>query len=418
MRIPRTFKRWLGVLGLAAATAVLVTACGGGDDGGSSGNNGGSNGNGSGSSVSDGNTANTAVITVGTGVANVINIPTVNVKVCAPGTSNCQVVSNVLVDTASYGLRLVGSAVSGVLGSLPQVTSGGAPVAECGKFVSSYTWGSVRTVDLSIGTEQANSLPVQIIGDLGTTNVPSSCTNGGASANSASALGANGILGIGPAPVDCGTTCATSTSSNNNYYACPNGNASCAVALVPVAQQVANPVHHFATDNNGVIVQMPTISSSGQASAKGLLIFGIGTQGNNGLGASTVMTSTTTGDVSASFLGSTVMAFFDTGSNAYFFNDSSQTVCSRNTQFYCPSSTTTYTATLTGQNSASGTVSMPVANADTLFSNASTFAFNDIAGPFGSPGWLDIGMPHFYGKTIYFGMDKRSSGGAAPFVAF
>ncbi|WP_175947340.1 DUF3443 domain-containing protein [Burkholderia pyrrocinia] len=417
MRIPRTFKRWLGVLGLAAATAVLVTACGGGDGGGSSGNNGGSNGNGS--TVSDGNTANTAVITVGTGAANVINIPTVSVKVCAPGTSTCQVVNNVLVDTASYGLRLVGSAVSGVLGSLPQVTSGGAPVAECGKFVTSYTWGSVRTVDLSIGTEQANSLPVQIIGDLGTTNVPSSCTNGGTSANTARDLGANGILGIGPAPVDCGTSCATSTSSSsNNYYACPNGNASCAVALVPVAQQVANPVHRFATDNNGVIVQMPTISTSGQASATGLLIFGIGTQGNNGLGASTVMTSTTTGDVSASFLGSTVQAFFDTGSNAYFFNDSAQTVCSRNTQFYCPSSTTTYTATLTGQNSASGTVSMPVANADTLFSNASTFAFNDIAGPFGSSGWLDLGMPHFYGKTIYFGMDKRSSGGAAPFVAF
>ncbi|QVN17308.1 DUF3443 domain-containing protein [Burkholderia pyrrocinia] len=418
MRIPRTFKRWLGVLGLAAATAVLVTACGGGDGGsGSSGNNGGGSGSGSGGSGS--NTANTAVITVGTGVANVINIPTVSVTICAPGTSNCQVVNNVLVDTASYGLRLVGSAVSGVLGSLPQVTSGGAPVAECGKFVSSYTWGSVRTVDLSMGTEQASSLPVQIIGDLGTTNVPSSCTNGGASANSASALGANGILGIGPAPNDCGTTCATSTSSSsNNYYACPNGNASCAVALVPVAQQVANPVHRFATDNNGVIVQMPAISSSGQASATGQLIFGIGTQSNNALGASTVMTSTTTGDVSASFLGSTVTAFFDTGSNAYFFNDSSQTVCSRNTQFYCPSSTTTYTATLTGQNSASGTVSMPVANADTLFANASTFAFNDIAGPFGSAGWLDIGIPHFYGKTIYFGMDKRSSGGAAPFVAF
>ncbi|UXU88039.1 DUF3443 domain-containing protein [Burkholderia sp. S-53] len=414
MRIPRTFKRWLGVLGLAAATAVLVTACG---DGGGGSSSSGSNGNGS--NVSDGNTANTAVITVGTGVANVINIPTVSVKVCAPGTSTCQVVSNVLVDTASYGLRLVGSAVSGVLGSLPQVTSGGSPVAECGKFVSSYTWGSVRTVDLSIGTEQASSLPVQIIGDLGTTSVPTSCTNGGASANSASALGANGILGIGPAPVDCGTTCATSTSSaNNNYYACPNGNASCGVALVPVAQQVANPVHRFATDNNGVIVQMPNISSSGQGSATGLLIFGIGTQGNNGLGASTVMTSTTTGDVSASFLGSTVTAFFDTGSNAYFFNDSAQTVCSRNTQFYCPSSTTTYTATLTGQNSASGTVSMPVANADSLFANASTFAFNDIAGPFGAAGWLDIGMPHFYGKTIYFGMDKRASGGAAPFVAF
>ncbi|EDT38219.1 DUF3443 domain-containing protein [Burkholderia ambifaria] len=412
MRIPRTFKRWVGLLSLAAATAMLVTACGGGDD------NGGSGGNGGGS-VSDGNTANTAVITVGTGVARVINIPTVNVKICAPGTSNCQVVNNVLVDTASYGLRLVGSAVSGVLNNLPQVTSGGAPVAECGKFVSSYTWGTVRTVDLTIGSEQAGSLPVQIIGDLGTSNVPSSCTNGGASANTASDLGANGILGIGPAPVDCGTNCATSTSATyNNYYACPNGNSSCAVTPVPVAQQVANPVHRFATDNNGVIVQMPNISNSGQGSATGLLVFGIGTQSNNALGASTVLTSSTTGDVSATFLGSSATAFFDTGSNAYFFNDSSQTKCSTNTQFYCPSSSTTYTATLTGKNGTSGGVSMPVMNADSLFANASTFAFNDIAGPFGAAGWLDLGMPHFYGKTIYFGMDKTSTGGAQPYVAF
>lgn len=412
MRIPRTFKRWLGVLGLAAATAVLVTACGGGDGGGSSAGNG--NGNGNGSGGSDGNSGNTAVITVGTGVANVINIPTVSVKVCAPGTSNCQVVSNVLVDTASYGLRLVGSAVSGVLNNLPQVTSGGAPVAECGKFVSSYTWGSVRTVDLSIGSEQASALPVQIIGDLGTTNVPSSCTNGGASANSASALGANGILGIGPAPNDCGTLCATQTTSSNNYYACPNGNnANCAVTLVPVTQQVANPVHRFA-DSSGVSVQMlPNVSSSGQASATGTLTFGL-----PDLTGKTVMTSTTTGDVSATFLGRNVTAFFDTGSNAYFFNDSGQTVCSRNTQFYCPSATTAYSATLTGQNGTAGTVSMSVANADSLFANPSTFAFNNIAGPFGSSAWLDIGMPHFYGKTIYFGMDKTASGGAQPFVAF
>ncbi|VWM12172.1 DUF3443 family protein [Burkholderia lata] len=411
MRIPRTFKRWLGVLGLAAATAVLVTACGGGDGGGG-GSSSGNNGN-TGNGGSDGNSGSTAVITVNAGVANVINIPTVSLKVCAPGTSNCQVVNNVLVDTASYGLRLVGSAVSGVLGSLPQVTSGGAPVAECGKFVSSYTWGSVRTVDLSIGSEQASSLPVQIIGDLGTTNVPSSCTNGGASANSASALGANGILGIGPAPVDCGTTCATSTSTNNNYYACPNGdNANCAVALVPVAQQVANPVHRFA-DSSGVSVSMPTISNNGQASATGTLTFGL-----PDLTGKTVMTSTTTGDVNATFLGRNVTAFFDTGSNAYFFNDSSQTACSKNTQFYCPSASTTYSATLTGQNGVSGTVSMPVVNADSLFSNPSTFAFNDIAGPFGSSSWLDVGMPHFYGKTIYFGMDKTASGGAAPFVAF
>ncbi|HEF4780425.1 DUF3443 domain-containing protein [Burkholderia multivorans] len=431
MRIPRTFIRWVGVAGLAIATALTVVACGGGDgDGGGSaagggsstggGNTGGSGGTGgSGSGGGTANTANTAVITVNSGVASVINIPTVSVTVCAPGTTNCQVVNNVLVDTASYGLRLVGTAVSGLLGSLPQTTSGGAPLAECGKFVSSYTWGSVRTVDLSIGSEQASSLPVQIIGDLGTSNVPTSCTNGNTSANSAGTLGANGILGIGPAPYDCGDNCVTSTSSNyNNYYACPNGNASCTVTLVPLSQQVANPVHRFATDNNGVIVQMPNISNSGQASATGLLTFGIGTQSNNALGASSTLTSTTAGDVTATFLGRTVTAFFDTGSNAYFFDDASQAVCSRNTSFYCPTSTTTYSATLTGQNGTSAGVTMPVVNADAVFANTSTFAFNDIAGPFGSSQWLDLGLPHFYGKTIYFGMDRRSMGGAAPYVAF
>ncbi|MBN3792596.1 DUF3443 domain-containing protein [Burkholderia sp. Ac-20353] len=415
MRISHTLIRWLGALSLAVATAALVTACGGGDGGSSGGSNGG--GGGGGTPVA----ANAAVITVSQGVANVINIPTVSVTVCAPGTSNCQVVDNVLVDTASYGLRLVSSAVSGVLGNLPVTTgTGGAPLAECGKFVSSYTWGSVRTVDLKVSGETASSLQVQIIGDLGTTNVPTSCTNGGASANSASALGANGILGIGPAPLDCGTTCATSMSSgNNNYYACPNGNSTCAVTLVPLAQQVANPVQHFASDNNGVIVQMPQVSSSGQGSATGLLTFGIGTQSNNAFAATTKLTSTTTGDLqNSSFLGRTVTAFFDTGSNAYFFNDSAQTVCSRNTQFYCPASTATYTATLVGQNGTASNISMPVGNADSLFSNTSNFAFNDIGGPFGSTAWLDVGLPHFYGKTIYFGMDLTSSGGAAPYVAY
>ncbi|AOK03233.1 DUF3443 domain-containing protein [Burkholderia sp. AU28942] len=423
MTIPRTFKRWLGLLSVAAATAMLVSACGGGDD------NGG--GNSGGSSVSDGNTANTAVITVGTGVARVINIPTVNVKICAPGTSNCQVVSNVLVDTASYGLRLVGSALSsGVLNNLPQTTNGGAPVVECGAFLSSYTWGTVRTVDLSIGSEQANSLQVQIIGDLGTANVPGTCTNGGKSANTASDLGANGILGIGPAPYDCGPSCTTSTSpSSNNYYVCPNGNASCVVSPVSQSQIVANPIHHFATDNNGVIVQMPNISSSGQGSATGLLTFGIGTRSNNALNASTMLTSTTGGDVDATFQGRQLLtangggAFFDTGSNAYFFDSQATPICNQNSDFYCPTTTTTYTATLTGKNGTAGTVSMAVANADSLFQNSSTFAFNDIAGWLSADQsrpslWLDLGMPHFYGKTIYFGMDKTSSGGAQPYVAF
>jgi len=403
MRTPHTLVRWLGALSLAAAAAVIVTACGGGGGG----DNGGS----------AGGAANTVVITVGNGVANIINIPTVSVTVCAPGTSTCQVVGNVLVDTASYGLRLVSSAVSGVLGSLPVSSAGGTPLAECGQFVSSYTWGSLRTADLRIGGEVAASLPVQIIGDLGTTSVPATCTNGHASANSAQALGANGILGIGPAPYDC-ATCVT-TAAQSNYYACPNGNASCAQATVGLSQQVANPVQRFAGDNNGIIVQMPQISSNGQGSATGLLTFGIGTQSNNAFGAATKLTSTTAGDVNGTFLGRNVTAFFDTGSNAYFFDDAAQTRCNGSAAlFYCPAATASYSATLMGQNNVQATVSMTVANASALFANTSAFAFNDLAGPLGLNSSLDVGLPQFYGKTIYFGMDLSASGGAGPYIAF
>ena len=67
---------------------------------------------------------------------------------------------------------------------------------------------------------------------------------------------------------------------------------------MPVAQQV-NPVHRFA-DSSGVSVSMPQISDSGQASATGTLTFGL-----PDLTGKTVMTSTTTGDVSATFQGAT-----------------------------------------------------------------------------------------------------------------
>ena len=44
----------------------------------------------------------------------------------------------------------------------------------------------------------------------------------------------------------------------------------------------------FATDNNGVIIELPSISASGASNPSGgLLVFGIGTQSNNGLASAT-----------------------------------------------------------------------------------------------------------------------------------
>ncbi|KVK77131.1 DUF3443 domain-containing protein [Burkholderia sp. MSMB1498] len=435
MRFQHTLTRWLGALSLAAATVALVAACGGGGDGGSNasvntgsggGNTsagGGSNG-GSGGSGSSGSTplaSNQAAITVSTGVATVVNMPTVDVTICAPGTSTCQTINNVLVDTASYGLRIVNTAASNVLGSLPISTVSSGALVECGKFVTSYTWGTVRTADVKIAGEQASSLPVQVIGDLGSSGVPTSCSNGNSSSNTAADLGANGILGIGPAPYDCGTNCATSTLYSN-YYACPNGNTSCQVTTVPLAQQVANPVPRFATDNNGVIVAMNPPSGG---NATGTLTFGINTQANNALPSSaTVLTSTTAGDLTGTLLGRAVSTvFFDTGSNAYFFDTGGSTavrlpVCSNNSSFYCPTTgTQTTTPTVVGLNGAQASPSISIDNANSLFSTYRS-AVPNLGGPFGDTRVLDFGLPHFFGKTLYFGMDLRGSGGPAPYVAF
>ena len=51
------------------------------------------------------------------------------------------------------------------------------------------------------------------------------------------------------------------------------------------------------TDNNGVVVELPSIPASGAVSVTGSLIFGIGTQSNNGLGSAQVLTVNTSSGI-------------------------------------------------------------------------------------------------------------------------
>ena len=53
------------------------------------------------------------------------------------------------------------------------------------------------------------------------------------------ALGANGIVGVGLYPQDCGPACASGTPSDVYFTCIPSGN--CQPVLVPVAQHVVNP---------------------------------------------------------------------------------------------------------------------------------------------------------------------------------
>ena len=197
--------------------------------------------------------------------------------------------------------------------------------------------------------------------------------------------------------------------------ACTNANAS-------LTQQLQNPVTLFAADNNGVIVELPTIGTAGAATASGSLVFGIGTQTNNGLGTATVLTADPIrGFVSATYK-STVYAdgYLDSGSNGNFFTDTFMMCPSPNQAWYCPSSTMGATATLTGQNAVTATADFSVSNADATFSaNPSFTAFADLGGPISDAQGFDLGLPFYFGRNVFTAIENRSTpGGTGPYFAF
>lgn len=365
---------------------------------------------------------NVVPITVNSGPAGVgyVNGAFVSVTVCVPGSSNCQTVDNVLVDTGSEGLRIVSSALTL---SLPQVNATvGGPLAECNQFIDGYTWGPIRQADIKIAGETASAAPMQLIGDPGFTSIPNACTSTGPSENTVQSLGANGILGIGPFRQDCGGGCTLLTSQNPGlYYSCPSG-ANCTQTQASLTQQAQNPVWMFPTDNNGVLIQLPTVAAAGQPSSTGSLIFGIGTQTNNALGSAQVLTLDNNGNFTTVFNGTSYPgSFIDSGSNGFFFLDAATTgipTCPKpDDGFYCPTSTQALSATNRGTNGVSSAVQFSVANAQTLFANTPAFVYGNLAGP--NAGAFDWGLPFFYGRNVFTAIElQNTSAGVGPYFAY
>src|SRR5213078_5040959 len=102
--------------------------------------------------------------------------------------------------------------------------------------------------------------------------------------------------------------------------------------------QIQNPIALFSTDNNGVAMQLPVAPTGGAASAAGTLIFGIGTQSNNGLGAAKIFTTSNRGEFTTTFNNTPYpKSFIDSGSNGIFFLDSAAAglpACKNSTGFY------------------------------------------------------------------------------------
>ena len=98
------------------------------------------------------------------GANNIINVPFVSVTLCRPGTSTCQTIDHLLVDTGSYGLRIIAPGVLDPALALPAITGGaGNPAGECAQFFSEFLWGSVHRADVKIAGKTAPSLPNSLL---------------------------------------------------------------------------------------------------------------------------------------------------------------------------------------------------------------------------------------------------------------
>jgi hypothetical protein len=438
------YSRWTVLLGLC-----VLAGCGGGGGGGSSaGVSSSSSSSSSSSGVSSSSGSNVVTVTVNSGPpadgTGTFNIPYTSVTLCQPGTTTCATINGVLVDTGSYGLRIMASALAAAgltQSDLPDPNNAANTLAECLPFADGYTWGPLVALDVSLGGERAPGLTVNIIDDNAsfTPTAPTvkNCASSGAmSLNNVTAFDANGVLGVGVFDQDCGQSCAecsamgfpACSSTNDLYYSCNTSSNSCDNTPVAPTLQVRNPVALFAVDNNGVILALPMIPEAGQVSASGTLTFGIGTQSNNALGNATVLTLDSSGNFTTTYKSQTLSSsFIDSGSNGLYFPDSTITVCP-NTQanpqasdFYCPASPLMLTALNQGGNGAMSTVPFEIISLNSLDGNF--YALPTVGGPAAANATLgsyfDWGLPFFYGRPVYAAIDGMTAGSAiGPYNAY
>jgi hypothetical protein len=411
--------RSASTLAAALMALVLCIGCGGGSS--TTASTGGSSlGSGTGTTTTTVNNLQPIQVSLGPAGNGVDELFT-SVTVCVPGTSTCQTISDVLVDTGSSGLRILSSQITL---ALPAVTDGsGNPLGNCVTFAdNSYIWGPVESAQVEMAGEVASPVPIQIVSPTSFPGAPPACNSGGVADNSVSTLGANGILGIGVFRQDCGAACAaTGTQIPSVYFSCPSAGCAQTPTSVPLQNQLQNPVWLFPQDNNGVQISLPALPDAGASSVSGSLVFGIGTQSNNALIGAQIYTTDDLGNFSVVFNGNTYSAsYLDTGSNGIFFLDASTLGIpdcpDGNSNFYCPSAEVSYGAITNGLNGASGQIAFSIANADVLFNTGNT-AFSNLGGPMS--GTFDLGLPFFFGRDVAVGIESQSSSyGTGPYWAF
>jgi hypothetical protein len=341
------------------------------------------------------------------------NKPCVSVRVCAPGTSDCRTITDILLDTGSFGLRIFKE----LLPVTMQQAIGNSGLAECVQFGDgSSLWGSVQTASVTLGNEPAVLVPIQAVSStFGASTLPTACSN---ARPTPVAAGFNGILGVGIFAQDCGTACEN-LANNGRYYSCTGS--ICSGTRVPLAGQVQNPVSLLPVDNNGVIVQLPAVPLGGAPAIAGNLVLGIDTQSNNSSAGATAYAANQFGYFTTTFSGvSYRSSFIDSGSNGLFFTSPSPSLlpnCAYSSGWFCPPPPpVSFFAANTAVSGEQIRVDFQIGNAGTLFMSENK-VFVEIGGNF--RGVFDWGLPFFFGRNVYVGIEGRTSSlGSGPYWAY
>lgn len=337
------------------------------------------------------------------------NAPFVSVTICVPGTSTCQTIPQVLLDSGSTGLRIAASALAAHMDLPPLLTAGGAPVSECLQFASGAAWGAVRRADLQLAGERAQGLAIQVYERAAPASRPrpGACAVG---SDIAEVIDANGVLGVGLRRQDCGAACE-SANPPAIYFSCAAD--ACTPTSVARADQVGNPVAALGANNNGLAILLPSVAPGGSSVVTGAAVLGIGTQANNALGAARVFAPDADGFLTARYKGTSYRSFLDTGTNSLRFPDAVLPLCG---EFYCPAGPGSLAATIRSAAGVLQDVAIAFDPPDALGADAVGAV---IAGGARSGQFVNWGLPFFFGRTVLLAIEgAETPAGLGPYWAF
>lgn len=267
------------------------------------------------------------------------NIPQISLTICVPGTSTCQTIDHILVDTGSTGLFLFSKQTQGVLDlaatPLPQAKdSNGNLLYDCMAYGGNSNAGGTYIADVYLnGSHYATQ---QTIGVFGTVeNQASQLCSFNKNANQTIndyvlsnpqtqqvGLGFNGILGVGALKPSIDDS---STLSCNSQFQCTPFNWYNGTNL----HGYSNILAQLNNDSNGFGLSIPSPSINvnggfnGQA-LQGQLILGINTQTDNQVSVAqkimtliqpSSLTVIPSGFLNASLEQSTAQVLVDSGTN-------------------------------------------------------------------------------------------------------